>query len=194
MKRINMKTLRSILFFLLAMVFVVLAVVEGLPKTSNSIYSQESAFTVKSAKNDDGTYTYLVEGSIKNETNRARYLGGVVVQVVDMRGETSSIEFDISSYIAGGEVRKLSGSTSGKLPADFVASVSTSAADSDMIIPVPERGLQIGKGFIIFAIMALLSLAMAIFFTVSAVKSRRRRHHHHHHHHHKSDENSAEKA
>ena len=194
MKRINMKTLRSILFFLLAMVFAVLAVVEGMPKASNSIYSQESAFTVKSAKNDDGTYTYLVEGSIKNETNRARYLGGVVVQVVDMRGETSSIEFDISSYIAGGEVRKLSGSIGGKLPADFVSSVSTSAADSDMIIPVPERGLQIGKGFIIFAIMALLSLAMAIFFTVSAVKSRRRRHHHHHHHHHKSDENSAEKA
>ena len=198
MKRIKMKTLRSILFLLMALVFAVLAVVEGLPKATKSTFTQDTAFTVTSSKNNDGSYSYLVEGSIKNNSKRPKYLGGVVVRIADLRSYTYRLDFDIEDDLEPGEVYELSGSTTGKAPADRVLDVSTSAADEDAAIPLPEKGLQIGKGFIIFAALSLLSLALSAFFIISSIKRdhhrHHRHHHHHHHHHHKSDENSAEKA
>ena len=174
MKRVKMRTLRSILFLLLALVFAVLAMVEGLPKARQSVYSQAAAFTVTSQKQSDGTYSHLVEGSIQNDSDKKQFLDGIVVRILDQEGDTLVLELEIGSMEAG-EVRKLSGSMTSNSPAASVKNFSTSALSGDLPIAVPERGLQFNKGFIIFAVLAVLSLGLSAFFFVDKL-----RHGHHH--------------
>lgn len=190
MKRIKMRTLRSILFLLLALVFAVLAMIEGLPKARQSVYSQATAFTVTSQKNSDGTYSHLVQGSIRNDSSKKQFLDGIVVRFYDQSGEALTLELEVGD-MAPGEVRKLSGSLASNYSATSAPSVSTSALSGDVAITIPETGLQFTRGFIIFAVLALLSLGMSIFFFINWMKHRRR---HHHHHHHKTSENTSQQA
>lgn len=197
MRRIKMRTLRSILFLLLALVFAVLAIVEGLPKARQSVYSQSTEFTVTSQKKSGGVYTHLVQGSIRNDSSRKQFLDGVIVRFNDQSGETLTMEFEVGN-MAPGEVRNLSGSMTGDSPAVSVSGVSTSALSGDVAISVAKNGLQLSKGFIIFSALAILSFAMAAFFFINRILHNRRHHHHHHHHHHqktsKTSENKSQEA
>ncbi len=189
MKRVKMRTLRSVLFLLLALVFAVLAMVEGMPRARQSVYSQATAFAVTSQKQSDGSYFHLVEGSIKNDSNKKQFLDGIVVRILDQEGDTHALEMEIGS-MAPGEERKLSGSLTSNSPAVSVKNVSTSALSGDLPIPLSERGLQFNKGFVIFAVLALASLGASVFFFVDLQKHR----HHHHHHHQKSDKNQSQEV
>lgn len=190
MKRIKIRTLRSILFLLLALVFTVLAVLEGLPKVSQSTYTQEQVFTVTSRKEDDGAYTHLVTGSIRNNSSNPRFLEGIVVRFSDTLGGTFALEFEVGT-MAAGEVRSFSGNTTSNAPAVRVTGVSTSALSGDLPIERPVTGLQLSKGFIIFAVLAVLSFGMSLFFAINRLMHRK---HHHHHHHHKSSKGKTENA
>ena len=189
MKKIKMRTLRCILFLLVAVVFAVLAVVEGLPKARQSVYSQATVFTVTSQKQSDGTYSHLVEGSIKNDSDKKQFLDGIVVRILDLDGNTLPLELEVGA-MAPREERKLSGSLTSSSPAASIKNVSTSALSGDLPITLPERGLQFNKGFVIFAVLALASFGVSVFFFVDRQKHR----HHHHRHHHKSDKNQSQEA
>ena len=172
MRRIRLRSLRAVLFLLLALLFAVLATLEAIPKAQTEDYIQAVPFRVVSSPNGEGGYTYRVEGSIKNQSGKKKTLDAIVISILDSDGDSNTLELAVGS-IAAGEVRALSGQLTAKAPASKVLSISTSVLAGDQPVPVPNKGLQITTGTVIFAALCAVSLALSVAFFLR----RWRRHH-----------------
>ena len=172
MRRIRLKSLRSALFLLLALLFAILALLEAIPKVQTEDFVQVDPFRVVASPNGEGGYTYRIEGSIKNQSGQRKFLDGVVVSVMDRDGDSYSLELAVGN-IAAGEVRKLSGQLTAKAPASKLLGISTSVLAGDQPIPIPNNGFQITTGTITFGALSFVSLVFSFVFFLR----RMRRHH-----------------
>lgn len=174
MKKIRLKSLRAILFFLLALLFAVLAALEAIPKPQTEGFVQTVPFSVKSSPNAGGGYTYQVEGSIKSYNRKTVSLNFVEVHVLDKSSETRTIELKVGKILPE-EVRKLSGELTANVPASKIVGVSTSIKDGDQPIPVLNEGFQMTTGFVAFAALAFVSLVLSIVFFARRMRHHRRK-------------------
>lgn len=181
MRRIKSKTLRMVLFFLLAAIFALLAVIEAIPTGDKSPYSIATPFSIKAQATADGTYLNTVTGGVRNDSTKRRSPDGIVVRLSSGDGETCLLEIPVKAIEAGAVVT-VTGSVETERPLSKVLGVSTSAPE-DMPIKAPAEGLRLTTGFVVFAVLSLGSLAVAVLFLIQ-----RQRHRHSHHHHSKPAE------
>ena len=168
----RLRSLRAVLFLLLALLFAVLAVLEAIPKPQTEGYIQATPFRVSSSANAEGGYLYRVEGSLKSQFLTSTSLYGIVVQIMDTNGDVNTLEFAVGN-MGPGEVRKFSGELLANAPASKITGVSTSILDGDQPISTPKDGFQIAAGTIAFATLSLLSFVLSITFFLRHL----RRHH-----------------
>ncbi|MBQ7173222.1 MAG: hypothetical protein IJR88_03815 [Clostridia bacterium] len=175
MKKIRLKFLRAILFFLLALLFAGLAIVEALPKSTTGTYIQQEPFSVSSELLEDGTYKHTVAGYIKNTSSKRQYLDGVIIRFTDQYGEELAVEMAVGN-IDPDEIRLVYGFAVSEAPAKKIVGVNTSVLSGDQPILLPEYGLRTeSKGFLIFAILSGACFALSVFFFIYRLVRRRRR-------------------
>lgn len=178
MKRIKLKYLRTLLFLFLAVLFAGLAIIEAIPQKPRGDFIQEREFTVSSQKQEDGTYLYSVFGTVRNVSSQTQLLTGVMVHVRDQENAEVLIEIELNQSVAPNGICEVAGTELSMKPAADVIKVSTSALSGDDPIELPQTGLQITKGFVIFIILSALCLIVALVFLIYRLTHRR--HHHHH--------------
>ena len=176
MRQRQIRTLRTVLFFLLAVIFAVLAVIEAIPVKEDRTYSIATPFKVTSAIDEDGQYLNTITGSVQNNSSSRKNLSGVVLLLAGRDGETYETELS-AGRIDAGKALIITGTVKTAQPVSRVLSVSTPAVDGDQPITSPQSGLSITTGFFVFAALSCACLAVAVMFFISRLRYRSQHHH-----------------